>query len=316
MVSTRGLNGCGKATLPLLVFSWPTPQLRSQREQLSPLQRYPSLHVHSASLVEEHSFKYLNLPRKWKRVAVQVRAQHAGRSAAKARDLCSYTSRAGGFSQKPRSRAALFCQRRFHSRRRDRLTLGVSPRAGEQGAEKSPPVPSHLRQSVQPRSPAALEKVSGGQRRQRPQPAPSTKVPAGRDTGGCRGAALPRGRARCPPARPGAALTRGAVGAARRGGRGPRAQRQRQQSRRQKRPRRPRCRCSHGLGAGVRAGRQAPTLRGRPRRSWCVSRGRWGNSGPAGLSGPPGATPRSAGQRLQPCQRCPAAAAAAPGAPR
>lgn len=118
------------------------------------------------------------------------------------------------------------------------------------------------------------------------------------------------------PVTPGPALTRGAVGAACWGGRGPRAQRQRQQSRRQKCPGRPRRRCSHGLGAGVCAGRQAPTLRGRPRRSWCVSRGRWGNSGPAGLSGPPGATPSSAGQRLQPCQRCPAAAAAAPGAPR
>lgn len=312
MVSTRGLNGCGKATLPLLVFSWPTPQLRSQREQLSPLQRYPSLHVHSASLVEEHSFKYLNLPRKWKRVAVQVRAQHAAQQrlgtfartqvrlvtsarspAAAPHCSASAASTRGAVTD---SRSVCHPGRGNKGPRSRRLYLrtcgracsrGVRPRwrrcrAGSAGSARSPrPARRYLR--------AETRVAAAGPR--------------------CRGAA---------PAvpRPGPALTRGAVGAARRGGRGPRAQRQRQQSRRQKRPRRPRCRCSHGLGAGVRAGRQAPTLRGRPRRSWCVSRGRWGNSGPAGLSGPPGATPSSAGQRLQPCQRCPAAAAAAPGAPR
>lgn len=195
-MSTGGLSWRGKATLPLPVFSLPTPQLRSQREQPLPLQRYPSLHVHSASLFEEHSFKYLNLPGRWKRVLGYICAQAQPPQHSKGSGLLLLQKLRWWLQREAPQTHRVISPSRLRSQRRDKLTHDLLPQGGHKEAVRSHrPVPSHFRQRVQLLSPAALENVSGGHCRQaapapRPQPALTTKVPAGRHRGW-----LPRGRA-------------------------------------------------------------------------------------------------------------------------
>lgn len=187
-VSAEGLSCRGTAALPLPVLSCPTPQLRSQREQPSPLHRYSSLHVHSASLLEEHSLKYRNRPGRWKRGSGFGALGRTRRGAAQSGGLRAAGNGAEGSG----------C--RLHSWRPDKAPHHLSPRGVTAGPSGTFALPA---EGAAAESRRAGEGAGRALPAHRAAPAAATRHEGTcrrRQEGGCRGAAP--GARRPGPARP------------------------------------------------------------------------------------------------------------------